>query len=178
MWKIQELKTTPSLELFSQLVGLLQDAVDGGASVGYLAPLATAEARNYWMAALEEVARGERTVLLAFAGNELIGCVQLMLTTRVNARHRAEIQKLIVHRQAQGKGLGRTLLDAIERVAEQKARTLLLADARQGGPGERLFSRAGYTAVGTIPRYQRGPEGHFDSTVIFYRNLDARRTEL
>ena len=45
------------------------------------------------------------------------------------------------------------------------------ADARQGAPGERLFTRAGYTALGAIPRFQRGPGGEFDSTVIFYRHL-------
>lgn len=174
MWKIQELKTTPSLELFSQLVELLQDAVASGASVGFLAPLPTAEARNYWMASLEEVARGDRVVLLAIEGNGLAGCVQLLLSTRANARHRAEVQKLIVHSQSQKRGLGRTLLQAIERVAEQKGRTLLLADARQGTPGERLFNTAGYKPVGAIPRFQRGPKGQFDSTVIFYRDLDGK----
>lgn len=173
MWKIQELKTTPSLDLFSQLVELLQDAVDSGASVGFLAPLPTAEARNYWMASLEEVARGDRVVLLAIEGSELIGCAQLLLSARINARHRAEVQKLIVHTRAQQRGLGHTLLQAIERVAEQKGRTLLLADARLGAPGERLFTSAGYTPVGAIPRFQRGPKGEFDSTVIFYRNLDG-----
>ncbi len=173
MWKIQELKTTPSLELFSQLVELLQDAVDTGASVGFLAPLPTAEARNYWMASLEEVASGDRVVLLAFEGHDLIGCAQLLLSTRLNARHRAEVQKLIVHSRAQKRGLGRTLLQAIERVAGEKGRTLLLADARVGAPGERLFNSAGYTPVGSIPRFQRGPKGDFDSTVIFYRNLDG-----
>jgi len=171
MWKIQELKTTPSLDLFSQLVDLLQDAVDSGASVGFLAPLSTADARNYWMASLEEVARGERVVLVAFEGQALIGCVQLHLTTRPNARHRGEVQKLIVHTQAQKRGLGRTLLEAIERVAEDKGRSLLMADARQGAPGEKLFTGGGYTAVGAIPRFQRGPRGEFDATVIFYRHL-------
>ncbi|HEU4530463.1 MAG TPA: GNAT family N-acetyltransferase [Steroidobacteraceae bacterium] len=177
MWKIQELKTTPSLDLFSQLVELLQDAVDSGASVGFLAPLSTAEARNYWMASLEEVARGERVVLLALENNALIGCVQLHLSTRANARHRADVQKLVVHTQAQGKGLGRTLLDAIEKVAEQKGRSLLLADARQGAPGERLFKSAGYSPLGAIPRFQRGPDGDFDSTVIFYRDLSAQAVQ-
>ncbi len=174
MWNIAEIRTTPSLELFSELVGLLQDAVKSGASIGFLAPLSTAEARNFWMAALSEVARGERVVLLARDGVSIIGCAQLLLTARANARHRAEIQKLIVHTQWQGKGLGRALLDAIETAASDKGRTLLLADAREGGYGDRLFSRSGYSRVGVIPRYQRGPDGHFDSTVIFYRNLDAR----
>jgi GNAT superfamily N-acetyltransferase len=178
MWQISEIRTTPSLELFSKLVDLLQNAVDSGASVGFLAPLPTAEARNYWMAALGEVARGERVILLATDDGEVIGCAQLLLTTRANARHRAEVQKLLVHTQWQGKGLGRALLDSIEKAAAQKGRTLLVADARQGGPGEKLFERSGYTRVGAIPRFQRGSDGNFDSTTIFYRDLVTRATEL
>jgi ribosomal protein S18 acetylase RimI-like enzyme len=174
MWNIAEIRTTPSLELFSELVELLQDAVKSGASIGFLAPLSTAEARNYWMAALSEVARSERVILLARDGTSIIGCAQLVLTTRANARHRAEIQKLIVHTQWQGKGLGRALLEAIEAAAGGKGRTLLLAEAREGGYGERLFTRHGYTRVGSIPRYQRGADGHYDSTVIFYRSVDSK----
>jgi GNAT superfamily N-acetyltransferase len=178
MWTIAEIRTTPSLELFSQLVDLLQDAVQSGASVGFLAPLSTAEARNFWLAALAEVARGERVILLASDGTVVVGCAQLLLHSRGNARHRAELQKLLVHSQSQRKGLGRMLLEAIEKVAVQKGRSLLLADARANGPGEQLFLRAGYTKVGAIPRFQRGPDGQFDSTAIFYRNLDSRATEL
>jgi GNAT superfamily N-acetyltransferase len=176
-WQIQELRTTPSLELFSELVGLLQDAVDSGASVGFLRPLSTAEARNYWMAALDEVARGERVILLALGGHDLIGCAQLHLTSRANARHRAEVQKLLVHSQWQRRGLGEALLGAIEEVAEHKHRSLLLADAREGGPGERLFLRAGYSKLGAIPRFQRGPDGKFDSTVILYRYVEGKGHE-
>lgn len=178
MWNIAEIRTTPSLELFSELVGLLQDAVESGASIGFLAPLSTADARNYWMAALSDVARGERVILLARDGVSIIGCAQLLLTSRANARHRAEVQKLIVHTQWQGKGLGRALLGAIEKVATEKGRTLLLADAREGGYGDRLFTRSGYARVGLIPRYQRGPNGHFDSTVIFYRSIENTPTNL
>jgi ribosomal protein S18 acetylase RimI-like enzyme len=174
MWNIAEIRTTPSLELFSELVELLQDAVKSGASIGFLAPLSTADARNYWMAALGEVARSERVILLARDGNLIIGCAQLVLTTRANAHHRAEIQKLIVHTQWQGKGLGRALLEAIEAAAGSKGRTLLLAEAREGGYGDRLFTRHGYTRVGSIPRYQRGSDGHYDSTVIFYRSVDTK----
>ncbi|HSC05602.1 MAG TPA: GNAT family N-acetyltransferase [Steroidobacteraceae bacterium] len=178
MWEIAEIRTTPSLELFSQLVDLLQDAVQSGASVGFLSPLSTAEARNFWMAVLEDVARGDRVVLLATENRNVVGCAQLLLSSRINARHRAEVQKLLVHSQHQKRGLGRALLQAIEKVAAQKGRSLVLADARVGGPGEQLFLHSGYTKVGAIPRYQRGPDGHFDSTAIFFRNLDSRATEM
>lgn len=174
-WQIKEMRTTPSLQLFSGLVDLLQDAVDSGASVGFLSPLSTADARNYWLAALEDVARGERVILLAFDGQSLVGCVQLHLTARANARHRAEVQKLLVHSQWQKRGLGRELLAAIEKIAIQRGRTLVLADAREGGPGERLFASHGYTRLGAIPQFQRGPDGRFDSTVIFFRHIEPPR---
>jgi GNAT superfamily N-acetyltransferase len=130
------------------------------------------------MAVLEDVARGDRVVLLATENRTVVGCAQLLLSSRINARHRAEVQKLLVHSQHQKRGLGRALLQAIEKVAVQKGRSLVLADARVGGPGEQLFLHSGYTKVGVIPRYQRGPDGHFDSTAIFFRNLDSRATEM
>ena len=48
-----------------QLVELLQDAVDGGASVGFLAPLSDADARQYWTEVFSEVGQQSRIVLAA-----------------------------------------------------------------------------------------------------------------
>jgi ribosomal protein S18 acetylase RimI-like enzyme len=177
-WHISEIRTTPSLELFSCLVELLQDAVASGASVGFLAPLSTKDARNYWAEALEEVGRGERVILVASANHDVAGCVQLLLSSTANSRHRAQVQKLIVLQRARRKGLGRALLDAIEKMAIAKGRTLLVADTPTGGAGEHLYAAAGYTRVGAIPRYLRGPDGHFNPTTIFYRELETRAAEL
>ena len=104
MWNIAEIRGAPSLELFSELVELLQDAVKSGASIGFLAPLSTADARNYWLAVLGEVARGERVILLARDGTSIIGCAQLVLTVRANARHRAEIQNPSCTHSGKAKG--------------------------------------------------------------------------
>lgn len=177
-WTLAEIRTTPSLELFSGLVELLQDAVASGASVGYLAPLSTKDARNYWAEALEEVGQGVRVILLATANHDVAGCVQLLLATSANARHRAQIQKLLVHQRARRHGLARKLLDAIEHMAVAKGRSLVVADTPSGGAGEHLYAAAGYTKAGSIPRYQRGPDGHFHATSIFYRELTTRATEL
>jgi len=176
-WKISEIRTTPSLELFSSLVELLQDAVASGAAVGFSAPLSTKDARNYWLAALEEVGQGERVILLASANHDVVGCVQLLLASTANARHRAQVQKLLVLQRARRHGLGRTLLGAIEKVAIAKGRSLLVADTPAGEAGEHLYAAAGYTKVGAIPRYQRGPDGHFIPTAIFYRQLEAHATQ-
>jgi GNAT superfamily N-acetyltransferase len=177
-WNISEIRTTPSLELFSSLVELLQDAVASGASVGFLHPLSTKDARNYWVAALEEVGQGERVILIATANHDVGGCVQLALSSHSNARHRAQVQKLIVLQRARRQGLGRALLAAIEKMAIAKGRSLLVADTATGEAGEQLYVAAGYTKVGAIPRYLRGPDGHFHPTTILYRELEGRATEL
>ncbi len=175
---IAEIRTTPSLELFSGLVELLQDSVASGASVGFLAPLSTKDARNYWAEALEEVGQGMRVILIATANHDVAGCVQLLLSSTANARHRGQVQKLLVHQRARRHGLGRKLLDAIEKMAVTKGRSLLVADTPTGGAGEHLYAAAGYTKVGAIPRYLRGPDGHFHPTTIFYRELGGRATEM
>jgi len=177
-WHIAEIRTTPSLELFSGLVELLQDAVASGASVGFLAPLSTKDARNYWAEALEEVGQGMRVILIATANHDVAGCVQLLLSSTANARHRAQVQKLLVHQRARRHGLGRELLGAIEKMAVAKGRSLLVADTPTGGAGEKLYTAASYARVGAIPRYLRGPDGNFHATTIFYRELDPRATEM
>jgi hypothetical protein len=60
-----------------QLVELLQDAVDGGASVGFLAPLSDADARQYWTEVFSEVGLQSRIVLAAVQQDEIVGSVQL-----------------------------------------------------------------------------------------------------
>jgi acetyltransferase len=177
-WQISVIHTTPSLELFSSLVELLQDAVASGASVGFLSPLSTKDARNYWVAALEEVGHGERVILIASANHDVVGCVQLLLSSTANARHRAQVQKLLVLKRTRRHGLGRALLGAIEQVATAKGRSLLVADTATGEAGEQLYAAAGYTRVGTIPRYLRGSDGHYHSTTLFCRELEVRATEM
>jgi acetyltransferase len=45
---IQRLNATQAAARLPQLAALLQDAVDSGASVGFLPPLSEAEATEYW----------------------------------------------------------------------------------------------------------------------------------
>ncbi len=68
----------------TEFVGLLIDAVEGGASIGFLAPLLAAEALAYWRSVAEAMRAGRRHLLAAFDGERLIGTVQLDLEPRAN----------------------------------------------------------------------------------------------
>jgi acetyltransferase len=155
------------------LVDLLQDAVESGASIGFLPPLGDAEARAYWATVAEGVGDGSRIVLVARDRDlGLVGSAQLELAMRANARHRAEVTKVMVHRRAQRRGVGRALMLALEDRARTLGRTTLILDTRQGDPSEALYRGVGWTLVGTIPRYARSASGGLDATALYYKLLD------
>ena len=153
-----------------ELIALLIDAVESGASIGFLAPLSDAEAREYWRTVSEAQ---NRIVLVAQAGRRIVGAVQVDLCERANGTHRAEILKLMVHRRARRQGLGRALMEAAARAAAAQGRTLLVLDTRSGDPAEVLYRELGYQTAGVIPRYARSSTGEMHDTVMLYKELNA-----
>ena len=86
------------------LCELLLDAVNGGASVGFLAPLSQQTAREYWDNVFRSLG-GNLYLWAAQVDGRLIGSVQLEASSKQNARHCAEIQKLLVHSANRGQGI-------------------------------------------------------------------------
>ncbi|HET8846055.1 MAG TPA: GNAT family N-acetyltransferase [Ktedonobacteraceae bacterium] len=155
----------------SELVTLLQDAVTSGASIGFLPPLSNNEARVYWTSIFEDVTRKQRVLLIARRNQQIVGAVQLELSTKSNAQHRAEIQKLFVLQQERKHGIGQCLMEAVEAAAHELGRTLLVLDTRAGDNAERLYRRLQYKEAGSIPAYARNADGTLDATIIFYKLL-------
>ena len=154
------------------LVALLQDVVDGGASVGFLPPLAAEDAAAYWdsvAAALE--AGGKRLWIARADGGGIAGTVQLDLTGQANGRHRAEVIRLMVTSSARRRGIGRALMEAAEAEARTLGRTTLVLDTRQGDPSEALYRGIGWQPGGTIPRYARSADGTLHTTAFYYKLL-------
>jgi GNAT superfamily N-acetyltransferase len=171
-WTIEPLDRESARRDEPALIALLQDAVDGGASVGFLPPLAPAEARAYWRIVGDSVGAGTRVLLVARRDADIVGTAQLDLATRPNARHRAEVTKVIVHRTARRRGIGRALMQALEAEARRLGRTTLVLDTRYGDPSERLYASVGWHPAGVIPRYARSADGRLDASAFYYRLLD------
>jgi len=172
MFTIQSLTTTPSAAIHNGLIDLLCDSVEGGASVGFLAPLRRETAAAYWQAVLAELSSALRVILVATTEDqEVAGSVQLSISPKENGRHRAEVQKLLVHRRYRRRGLARRLMDTLEIEAQQRGVSLLVLDTVEGETAEQVYLKLGYTRAGEIPNYARLPAGRFCSTVIFYKEL-------
>jgi ribosomal protein S18 acetylase RimI-like enzyme len=171
---IEQLTADQACAILPELLELLRDSVASGASVGFLPPLELDEARAYWSEVIADVAAGALLLLVARQEQTVVGTVQLALAQKPNARHRAEVQKLMVHSRARRRGIGQALLAAADDAARQAGRTLLVLDTRAGDPSEQLYLKHGYTRAGAIPQYARSASGELDATAIFYRLLEER----
>jgi GNAT superfamily N-acetyltransferase len=152
-----------------ELADLLSDTVDGGASIGFLAPLDRAAAVAWWEERAAAVAAGQLAVWVARSAGRVLGTVGLAFPDKPNSRHRAELVKLMVHRDGRGQGLGRTLLATAEQAAAAAGVTLLHLDTETDSPAESLYRSAGWTRVGAIPDYAATPLGALHPTTIFYK---------
>jgi len=169
-----EIRRLGAPELPAHLDGLaavLADCVAGGASVSYMAPFTHDQAREAFQAVAAEVDRGRRLLLAAFLGDRLVGTVQVILALPPNQPHRAEIAKLLVHREARNRGVARLLMERADAEARAEGRTLLVLDTVTGGTADRLYTRLGWTRVGEIPGYALYPDGRPCGSTIFCKAL-------
>ncbi len=150
-----------------ELGGLLSRVVEDGASVGFLPPLAEAEAARYWRGV-----PGEGVLLwVAWDNGRIAGSVQLHLALKPNGLHRAEIAKLMVHPERRRRGIARLLMEMAEAFASADGRTLLVLDTRAGDPPNSLYQSLGYVEAGRIPDYARSADGELHETVFYYKQL-------
>ena len=151
------------------LARVLVDCVEGGASIGFMWPFSQADARAFFEGVAAEVERGNRLLLAAFDGDELVGTVQVILTLPPNQPHRGEITKLLVHRSVRRRGVAQQLMERAEDEARREGKTLLVLDAVTGDDAERLYARLGWTKVGVIPGYALYPDGRACATTYFWK---------
>jgi GNAT superfamily N-acetyltransferase len=171
-WHIRRLRRVDDAEV-EALAEVLIDCVEGDASVSFMHPLTRERAVAFWRRVAQDVAEGQRALLVAEDAQGICGTVQLIFDLPENQPHRADLAKMLVHRRARRQGLGAALVRAAEATARECHKTLLVLDAVTGGDAERLYERLGWVRVGAIPRYALMPRGGFCSTTYFYRDLDG-----
>nr|WP_113869764.1 GNAT family N-acetyltransferase [Brenneria salicis]NMN93394.1 ribosomal protein S18 acetylase RimI-like enzyme [Brenneria salicis ATCC 15712 = DSM 30166]RBP57017.1 ribosomal protein S18 acetylase RimI-like enzyme [Brenneria salicis ATCC 15712 = DSM 30166]RLM29886.1 GNAT family N-acetyltransferase [Brenneria salicis ATCC 15712 = DSM 30166] len=156
-----------------ELADLLVDAVAKGASIGYQSPVSHEEAESYFHSLRPSIAKRERMLWIARDFEGVIGSVQLELCQKPNGQNRAEIQKLLVHSHARRMGVGRKLMQVLEKNALQQQRGLLYLDTQAGSPAEMFYRTLGYRYLGELPDYACTPDGYYHPTAIYYKRLFA-----
>jgi len=158
----------------AQLSEVLIEVVADGGSVSFMHPLDPAAAQAYWEGALAAAGRDERVILGAWDGDLLAGTVTLLVDLPPNQRHRAEVAKLMTRPGHRGRGIATSLMQAVETIAVELGKTLLVLDtAVEGGAGS-LYQRLGFTLTGEIPDYAQKPHGGLTATLVFWKRIGPR----
>jgi len=168
---IEELTSERLAAALPDLAELLRACVADGASIGFLHPMPPGQAEAFWHGLEGSLRGGSRRLLVAWEEGRLLGTGALALAGLPNGRHRAEVSKLMVHPTARRKGIARALLAALEGLAAEEGRSLLVLDTKAGDAGEPLYRQAGWTEAGTIPGYALASGGGADATVFYYKML-------
>jgi acetyltransferase len=176
---IRKLDRREALQRLPEFVALLRDSVEHGHSIGFLLPFEEALAVTFWQGVLHELLLEEdadkqeasRHLFIAEEEGRIIGTVQLSLAPRQNSRHRAEVQKMIVHSTAQRRGIASQLLQHAEDFAHKFGRTLLILDTETECAAAKLYEKLGWQLVGKIPRFAADTRGELVICSIYFKEL-------
>jgi acetyltransferase len=157
-------------EFIEALSALLIDSVENGASVGFLSPLSPDTAWFYWQNTLKDLG-ADLMLWVAMNNDQVVGSVQLSLSTKENGQHRAEVQKLFVLKAYRSQGVASLLMKSLEEVAKENARTLLFLDTQVGSDAEIVYQRLGWQHAGEIPDFAADPNGQLRATAFYYKKL-------
>ncbi len=171
MPRIRTVAASELQSVVAPLAEILIDCVYGGASVSFQPPLDQARAEAFWQTVADAVAAGKAQLLVAEHEGRIVGTVQLQFPSPDNQPHRADVAKMLVHRPARRLGIGEALMRGAEAEARRLSRTLLVLDTQTGSPGEKLYTKMGWTRAGTIPGYALTPFDGLCDTTIFYKQL-------
>ncbi|MDO7434851.1 GNAT family N-acetyltransferase [Acinetobacter baumannii] len=150
---------------------LLEDSINNGASIGFLAPIEKNEVLNYWREVNHKLAQSNSRLWIAIQQGTIIGSVQLSLVSKQNGVHRAEVEKLMVLTTARKQGIATLLMNELENFSKEKGLRLLVLDTREGDISELLYSKIGFVRVGVIPDFALSSNGNYDGTAIYYKKL-------
>jgi ribosomal protein S18 acetylase RimI-like enzyme len=165
---------TASRETSRGLSELLIEVVANGGSVSFMHPLERETARAFWEGALGAAARGERVVLGAWDGAALAGTVSLLLDCPPNQPHRAEIAKMMTRLSHRGQGVATALMRMAERIAAERARSLLTLDTAVEDGASKLYEKLGFTLAGIIPDYALKPHGGLTGTMVYWKRIGGK----
>jgi ribosomal protein S18 acetylase RimI-like enzyme len=158
-------------QIRAALSELLVETVANGGSVSFMHPLPLEAADAFWRDSLASAARGERIVLGAFDGDDLVATVTLLLNLPPNQPHRAEIAKMMTRLSHRHRGIATALMRAAETRARESGRALLVLDTAVDDGASELYEGLGFNLTGVIPDYAFKPHGGLTGTKIYWKRI-------
>jgi len=140
-------------ELRDGVIDLWVDVSNAGGSVGFVPPVDAEDIRPEWLKHLTGIADGRTRLLVGHDEDGAVAATAFFsFNTHRLMRHWVWLYTVMVHPRHQGKGYGRELLAAAEKVAAGFEGIEAIRLTCRGGQGlERFYGSCGYKEVGRVP---------------------------
>lgn len=151
----------------AQAAALLRGLVAGGAALGWVDPPEPGEVAGLLRQVAAASASGDAGMTGAWVGASLAGLGYWRRYIRPTHRPHADIEKVAVAPDRQGRGIGRLLMTELLSSASQAGIEVLTLDCR--GDNERaarLYQSLGFAEYGRLPRFVAVGPDRYDK--IFY----------
>ena len=122
-----------------------------GGAVGFAADAPDDDIRAAAERVVGDVQEGRERLIALGSDDDLLGTVFLRPGPNATRRHRADVKRLMVHPDLQGRGWGTALLDAAVAHAMALGLKQLLLSARGGTTLPGYYAKLGWTPVGVFP---------------------------
>jgi GNAT superfamily N-acetyltransferase len=147
-------------------------------SIGFLAPLSPQGALQHWLEVFPSITGPNATArcLVAISSaNEVVATVLVAKMAKETHSFRGEVRKLLVHPGHRRGGLGRRMMEAVEKVArEEMGLEVLTLDTATRTPAREFYKRLGWKEWGICPDYARGADGTKGDCSFFVKMLKVK----
>lgn len=173
MFEIRRLAAAEVLAHKEEFAALLRDAVEDGGTVGFILPVTDDKLDRYWAGVAREMEAGERELLAALEDGKVIASMQISYSKVESTRHRADLQKLIVHSSERRRGIARALLVHALESMHALGLVMYTITTFHGGPAESLVRSLLFTRYGVMPHYGLTPDGKLHDASMHYISIAA-----
>ncbi len=101
----------------------------------------------------------------------MVSTVQLAPCMEANGRHRAEIQRLLVHPNHRGRSISSRLMAEAETAARSLGCTLLVLDTEAGSVAEAVYQHLEWSSAGGVPGFALSADGAPRANRYYYKQL-------
>ncbi|MFD8868848.1 GNAT family N-acetyltransferase [Streptomyces sp. NPDC059590] len=151
---------------------MIQAVTETGGAIGYLTPPDRAETDAWLHGVLADVRTGDAALALATSADgsdEVLGCALWRRRAAVASyRHSAEIQQVMTHPAARGRGIGRLLVSALIDDVRAAGLELLILGVRGNNHGAiALYEDLGFREWGRLPSGIAVGDERFDDVKMY-----------
>lgn len=160
-----------SAALYSELLDCWVAVSNAGGAVGFVPPVGPRDVAPRLGAHVSRVAAGADVLVVLCDGERLAGFAILQLSSEPLRAHYATVQRVQVHPDLHGRGLGRALMLGVHDVARSLGLEMLRLSVRGGTGLEHFYASLGYREFGRMPGAIRVAPGHEVDDILCYVRL-------